>query len=250
MGFSRQKYWSGLPFPPTGDLPNPGMEPASPESPALPGDSKPLSHQGTHPWAIQKGKNIWHQNMIPPTCPGQTVSSRLRGKSRGQLLIASERMKWLSQSRNDLQLWDVSGGESKLQCCKEHYYIGTWNVRSTIQGKWKVVKREMARVNINILGISELKWTGTGESNSDDHHIYYCGQESLRRNGVAIMCLEPAWGIPPMAKVMRKEADKTQRRDLASGVPPEFSWTSNPKNQSLPALLLCFSLFWHSLEKN
>ena len=55
------------------------------------------------------------------------------------------------------------------------------------QGKLEVVKQEMARVNINILGISELKWTGMGEFNSDDHYIYYWGQESLRRNGVAIM---------------------------------------------------------------
>ena len=55
------------------------------------------------------------------------------------------------------------------------------------QGKLEVVKQEMARVNANILGISELKWTGMGECNSDDHYIYYCGQESLRRNGVAIM---------------------------------------------------------------
>ena len=55
------------------------------------------------------------------------------------------------------------------------------------QGKLEVVKQEMARVNFNILGISELKWTGMGEFNSDDHYIYYCGQESLRRNGVAIM---------------------------------------------------------------
>ena len=55
------------------------------------------------------------------------------------------------------------------------------------QGKLDVVKREVARVNVDILGISELKWTGMGEFNSDDHHIYYCGQESLRRNGEAIM---------------------------------------------------------------
>ena len=53
------------------------------------------------------------------------------------------------------------------------------------QGKLEVVKQEMARVNINILGISELKWTGVGEFNSDDHYIYYCGQESLRRNGIS-----------------------------------------------------------------
>ena len=60
-------------------------------------------------------------------------------------------------------------------------------VGSMNQGKWKVVKQEMARVNIDILGISELKWTGMGEFNSDDHYIYYCGQESLRRNGLTIM---------------------------------------------------------------
>ena len=63
----------------------------------------------------------------------------------------------------------------------------TWKVRSMNQGKLKVVKQEMVRVNIDILGISELKWTGMGEFNSDDHYIYYCGQESLRRNGVAII---------------------------------------------------------------
>ena len=65
--------------------------------------------------------------------------------------------------------------------------MGTWNVRSMIQGKFEVVKQEMARVNVDILGISELRWTGMDEFNSDDHYIYYCGQESLRRNGVAIM---------------------------------------------------------------
>ena len=59
------------------------------------------------------------------------------------------------------------------------------DVRSMNQGKLEVVKQEMARVNVNIPGISELKWTGMGEFNSDDHYIYYCGQESLRRNGVA-----------------------------------------------------------------
>ena len=81
---------------------------------------------------------------------------------------------------------DVTGDRRKVQCYKEQYCIGTWNVRSMNQGKLEVVKQEMARVNINILGISELKWTGMGEFNSDDHYIYYCGQKSLRRNGVAI----------------------------------------------------------------
>ena len=82
---------------------------------------------------------------------------------------------------------NVTGDGSKVQCCKEQYCIGTWNVRSMDQGKLEVVKQEMARVNIDILGISELKWNGMGEFNSDDHYIYYCQQESLRRNGVAII---------------------------------------------------------------
>ena len=81
---------------------------------------------------------------------------------------------------------DVTGDRSKVQCCKEQYCIGTWNVKSMNQGKLEVVK-QMTRVNIDILGISELRWTGMGEFNSDDHYIYYCGQESLRRNGVAII---------------------------------------------------------------
>ena len=82
---------------------------------------------------------------------------------------------------------DVTGDGSKVQCCKEQYCIGTWNVRSMNQGKMEVVKQEMTRENRYILGIRELKWTGMGEFSSDDHYIYYCGQESLRRNGVALI---------------------------------------------------------------
>ena len=82
---------------------------------------------------------------------------------------------------------DVTGDRSKVQYCKEQYCIGTWNVSSMNQGKLEVVKQEMARVNVDILGISNLKWTGMGEFNPDDCYIYYCGQESLRRNGVAII---------------------------------------------------------------
>ena len=74
---------------------------------------------------------------------------------------------------------DVSGGESKVQSWKEQHCIGTWNVRSMNEGKLEVVKQEMARVHFDGLGISELKWMGMGEFNSDDHYIYYCGQESL-----------------------------------------------------------------------
>ena len=82
---------------------------------------------------------------------------------------------------------DVTSDRSKVRCCKEQNCIGAWNVKSMNQGKLEVVKQEMARVNVDILGVSKLKWTGMGEFNSDDHYIYYCGQESLRRNGVAII---------------------------------------------------------------
>ena len=82
---------------------------------------------------------------------------------------------------------DGTGDRSNVRCCKKQYCMGTWNVRFINQGKLEVVKQEMARVNIDILKIGELQWTGMGEFNSDDHYIYYCGQESLRRNGVAII---------------------------------------------------------------
>ena len=85
---------------------------------------------------------------------------------------------------------DMTGDRSKVRCYKEQYCIGTWNVRSENQGKLEVVKQEMARVNVDILGISKLKWTGMGELNSDDHYIYYSGQESLRRNGVVEVVVE------------------------------------------------------------
>ena len=78
------------------------------------------------------------------------------------------RPKWIEFSAAD-----VSGVESKIRCCKEQYCVGIWNVRSMNQGKLDVVKQEMVRMNIDILGISELKWMGMGKSNSDDHYIYY-----------------------------------------------------------------------------
>ena len=82
---------------------------------------------------------------------------------------------------------DMTGDGSKVQNYKGQYCIGTWNVRSINKGKLEVVKQEMARVSIDILEISELKWTGMGEFNSDDHYINYCGEESLRRNGAALI---------------------------------------------------------------
>ena len=82
---------------------------------------------------------------------------------------------------------DVTGEGSKVPGCKEQYCIGTWKVRSMNQGKLEVVKQEMVRVKVDILEIRKLKWTGKGKFNSDDHYFYYCGQESLRINGVAII---------------------------------------------------------------
>ena len=95
---------------------------------------------------------------------------------------------WRNNSGQNEGMWpgqkqypvvDVTGDGSKVQCCKEQYCIGTWNVRSMNQGKLEVVKQEIARGNIDILGIRELKWTGMGEFNSDDHYIYYCGKNPL-----------------------------------------------------------------------
>ena len=100
--------------------------------------------------------------------------------------ITPERMKGRSQSKNNTQLWMGLGIEVKYEYCKEQHCIGNGNVRSVNQGKLEV-KQEMARVNVDILGISKLKCTGMGEFNSEDHYIYYCGQESFKRNGAAII---------------------------------------------------------------
>ena len=103
--------------------------------------------------------------------------------------LTPERMKNGAKQNNTQLFWKYCFCDgSKLRYFDTRANcIGTWNVRSLNQGKLEVVKQETAGVNIDILGISELKWTGIGEFNSDDHYIYYCGEESLRRNGVAIM---------------------------------------------------------------
>ena len=116
---------------------------------------------------------------------------------------------------------DVTGDRRKVQCCKEQYCIGTWNVRSMNQGKLEVVKPEMARVNIDILGIRELQWTGMGEFNSDDHYIYYCGQESLRRNGVAII-------VNKSPKCSTWMQSQKQQHDLCSFPRQTIQYHSNP----------------------
>ena len=109
------------------------------------------------------------------------------------MLLEIRKNEGMEPKQKQYPVVDVTGDRSKVRCCKEQFCIGTWNVRSVNQGKLEVVKREMARVNVNILGISELKWTGMGEFNSDDHYIYYCGQESVRRNGVPIIINKRVW---------------------------------------------------------
>ena len=117
---------------------------------------------------------------------------------------------------------DGTGDSSKVQCCKEQYCIGTWNVRSMSQGKLEVIKRKMARVSFDILGISELRWTGMGEFNSDDHYIYYCGQESLRRNGVAIIVNKRVWNAVLGCNL------KKQHNDLCSFPRQTIQYHGNP----------------------
>ena len=107
----------------------------------------------------------------------------------------SRKNKEMEPKRKQHQVIDMTGNGSKVWCCKEQYCIGTWNVRAMNQGKLEVIKQEIARVNINILAISELKWTGMPKFNSDDQYIYYCGQESLRRNGVALIVNKRFWNV-------------------------------------------------------
>ena len=138
------------------------------------------------------------------SCLENTVNSMKRQKDRilkGELPRSAGAQyatgdQWRNNSRKNEEMEpkqkqhpgvDVPGDGSKVQCCKEQYYIGTWNVRPMNQGKLEAVRQEIARVNVDILGISELRWTAVGEFNSDDHHIYYCRQESLRRNRAAII---------------------------------------------------------------
>ena len=104
----------------------------------------------------------------------------------GQWRKNSRKKEGMEPKQKQYPAVDATGDRSKIQFCKEQYCIGTWNARSMNRGKLEVVKQDTARVN-RILGIKELKWMGMGEVNSDNCYIYYCGQESLRRNGAAII---------------------------------------------------------------
>ena len=120
--------------------------------------------------------------------PGSSVHGIFQARVLGWGAIAlSGKNEGMEQKQKQHPVVNGTGDGSRVRCCREQYCIGTWNVRSVNLGKLELVKQEMTRVNINILGIGELRWPGMDEFNSNDHYIYYCRQESLRRNGVAII---------------------------------------------------------------
>ena len=125
--------------------------------------------------SMKRPKGITLKDELPQHAPGEEWRTNCRKNEE------------VEPKQKQHPVVDVTGDGSRVRSCKEQYCIGTWNVTSMNQGKLEVVKQEMARVNIDILGISELKWTGMSEFNSDDHYIYYCGQESPSRKGVAII---------------------------------------------------------------
>ena len=146
------------------------------------GNGKPLQYSCLeNPMNSMKRQNDRIQKEELPRSVGAQYATG------GQWRNNSRKNEGMEPTQKQYPVLHLTGDRRKIRCCKEQYCIGTWNVRSMNQGKLEVVKQEMARVNVDILGISKLKWTGMGEFNSDDHFIYYCGQESLRRNGVAIM---------------------------------------------------------------
>ena len=148
------------------------------------------------PWAVWKGKKIWHWKINSPGWVGAQYATgkQWRNSSRKNEEIEPKQKtnKKNKQTKNH-PVVDMTGDGNKVQCCKEQYCLGTWNVRSMNQGKLEMAKQVMARVNIDILLISEPNWTGMGELNSNDHYIYYCGQESLRRYAVALIGNKKVW---------------------------------------------------------
>ena len=142
------------------------------------GNSNPLQYSCLeNPMNSMKRQKIGHENELPRSVGAQyATGDQWRNNSR--------KNEGMQPKQKQHPVVDGTLDGSRVWCCKEQYCIGTWNVRSMNQGKLEVFKQEMTRV-INILGISELGWPGMGEFNSDDHYIYYCGQESLRRHGVA-----------------------------------------------------------------
>ena len=166
------------------------------------------------PWTVSKGKMMGYWKELPRSVGAQYATGyQWRNNSR--------KNEGMEPKQTQYPVVDVTGDRNKVRCCKEQYCIETWNVRSMNQGKLEVVKQEMARANIDILGISELEWTGMGEFNSDDHYIYYCGQESHRRNGVAIMVTKS----PKCSTWMQSQK---RQNDLCSFPRQIIQYHSNP----------------------
>ena len=128
------------------------------------------------PWTVWKDKRYDTPEDKPPRLEG-FQNATVEGERA--ITNSSRKNKVGGPKQKQHLVVDVSGGECKIWCCKEQYCIGTWNVRSINQGKLGVIKQEMTRVSINILGIRKLKWTGMDEFNSDDHYIYFVGRDPL-----------------------------------------------------------------------
>ena len=108
------------------------------------------------------------------------------GEEQRTTTSSSQKIEAAGPKQKQPSVVDMSGDENKIHCCKEQHHIGIWNVWSMNQDKWDMIKWEMVRININILGISEQKWMRISEFSSDDHYFSYCGQGSYRRNQVTL----------------------------------------------------------------
>ena len=131
----------------------------------------------------QKDRTLKDEPLSPPKSEGLQHAT---AKEQRTAINSARKKETAEPEQKPHSVAGVSDDECKIQCCKEQFCTETWNVRSMNQGKLDVVNQEMAKVNIDILAISELKWMRMGEFNSNDNYIYYCGQKSLRRNGVAL----------------------------------------------------------------
>ena len=135
------------------------------------GKGKPLQYSCLeNPMNSVKRQNdrILKEELCRSVCAQYTTEDQWRNNSR--------KNEGMEPKQKQYPAVDATGDRSRVRCCKEQYCIGTWNVKSMNQGKLEVVKQEMARMNVDILGNSELKWTGMGEFNSDDHYIILSGE--------------------------------------------------------------------------
>ena len=170
------------------------------------------------PWELQEQYERQNDRTLKDELPRSVGAQYAIGEEQRN---SSRRNERLSQSRNNAKLWIWLVVKIKPNAGKEQYFIGTWNVRSMSQGKLERVKQGMARVNIDIFGISKLKWTRMGEFNSHYHYINYCGQESLKRNG-------PALRQQKTLKCRPWVQSQKQKNDLCSFPRQIIQYHSNP----------------------